>query len=181
MQTRNFDTSNNIEVKYSSIQGLGVFALRPFSAWEHIRNVNIIREITLDAPLREDLGERFDHCAYPDGKIFLWGFPDRHFNHSCDPNAFEVYENLQVLIVARRQISAGEEITVDYNINNSGGDSWSCQCEAKRCRGQILGDFFLLPQKIQFEYRPLLADWFIRQHREKIQKLDEKIRSNRSN
>jgi hypothetical protein len=26
----------------------------------------------LDAPIREDLGERTDHCNYPDGKVVLY-------------------------------------------------------------------------------------------------------------
>lgn len=172
--TRNISgTSNHVEVRPSSIQGLGVFALRPFHSGDLIRQVHVVREITPSAPLREDLGELFEHCAYPDGKIFLWGFPDRHFNHSCDPNAFESYEHGQVFIRARRSIAVDEEVTVDYNINNSGGDSWPCLCGARRCPGQILGDFFLLPLEIQREYRPLLAPWFIRRHREKIRNLDE--------
>jgi hypothetical protein len=32
----------------------------------------------------------------------------------------------------------------------------------------VEGDFFLLPAEIQREYRPLLADWFVRRHRNRI-------------
>ncbi len=82
----------DVEVKASRIEGLGVFAARAFRPGERIRPVNVIREVTPDLPIREDLGERLDHRAYPDGTIVLWGFPDRHVNHSCDPNAWELYE-----------------------------------------------------------------------------------------
>lgn len=145
-----------------------MFACRPFSAGERIRRINVVREVTADAPLREDLGERADHCDYPDGKVVLLGFPDRHLNHSCDPNAYVLYRADECYLVARRSIRAGEEITCDYNINITGGSAWPCHCGAARCRGATTGDFFLLPPDIQQEYRPLLADWFVRRHAERL-------------
>ena len=162
----------DVEVRASRIEGLGVFAARRFDAGERIRRINVVREITADAPLRPELGERSDHCDYPDGKMVLVGFPDRHLNHSCDPNAYVAYDGAAAWMVARRPIAAGEEITCDYNINISGGTSWPCGCGAGRCRGETIGDFFLLPVDIQLEYRRLLADWFVRRHRERIERLD---------
>jgi uncharacterized protein len=159
----------DVEVRLSPIEGLGIFAARPFLAGERIRRINVVREITPEAPLREDLGERADHCAYPDGKTMLWGFPDRHVNHSCDPNAWEMFEGDASYLVARRDIAAGEEITCDYNINISGGTSWPCRCGAARCRGVVEGEFFRLPVEWQREYRPLLAAWFVRRQRERLQ------------
>jgi hypothetical protein len=67
-------------------------------------------------------------------------------------------------LCARRGIRAGEEITVDSSVNVVGGDSWSCDCGAVRCRGTVVGDVFALPPDIQRECRPLLADWFVRRH-----------------
>ena len=67
-----------VEVRTSSIEGLGLFAARPFSAGQRIRQINVVREVTPASPLREELGERADHCDYPDGKIVLLGAPDRH-------------------------------------------------------------------------------------------------------
>ncbi len=159
---------SDVEVKLSSIEGLGVFAAHPFKKDERIRRVNIVREVTPDAPLRADLGELVDHCSYPDGKIVLWGFPDRHVNHSCDPNSWLLYEADDCFFVARREISMGEEITCDYNINIADGSSWPCRCKAARCRGIVSGGFFRLPMEWQLEYRPFLAEWFIRNNREKL-------------
>jgi len=163
---------SGVEVRPSPIQGLGLFATRPFRAGERIRRVNIVREITEDEPLREDLGERIEHCSFPDGKVLLWGFPDRYVNHSCDPNAYELHEGTDIYIVARRDIAAGEEITFDYNINLTGGTPIPCNCGAGRCHGVIFGDFFALPEEIQREYRPLLADWFVRRYRHLVEALE---------
>ncbi len=164
---------NDIEVKTSSIQGLGIFAVRPFQAGERISRVNVIREITADFPIREEFGERIDHCDYPDGKVLLLGFPDRHVNHCCDPNAYQLFEGETSYLAARRGISAGEEITIDYNINITGGTSWPCNCASKRCRKEVVGDFFLLPEEWQREYRPLLADWFVRRNHDRVELLDQ--------
>ncbi len=160
-----------IEVKSSPIEGLGLFALRRIASGQRIRRINVVREVTADAPLRKELGERHDHCDYPDGKAILIGFPDRHINHSCDPNTYIEYDEEACYIVARRQISGGEELTCDYNVNITGGTAWPCHCGAKRCRGTTTGDFFLLPIDIQREYLPLLAKWFVRRHADRLAKL----------
>ncbi len=34
-----------------------------------------------------------------------------------------------------------------------------------------MGDFFLLPVDIQREYQPLLAEWFVRAHRDRLRAL----------
>lgn len=164
---------DSVEVKNSNIEGLGIFATRPLHAGERIRQVNVVREITADTPIREDMGERTGHCSYPDGKIVLWGFPDRHVNHSCDPNAYEFFEGDASYFVARREIATGEEITFDYNINIANGTAWPCNCGATRCLGTVMGDFFLLPEEMQREYRPLLAQWFVQRHAERIKTLDD--------
>ncbi len=161
-----------VEVRPSGIEGLGVFALRSFQAGNRIRQVNVVREVTPEAPIREDLGERQDHCNYPDGKVVLYGPPDCYLNHSCDPNAHEVFEASATFLVARRDIVAGTEITCDYNINIADGTAWPCRCGATRCLGTVVGDFFRLPTQRQREYRPLLAGWFLRRHRERIEALD---------
>jgi SET domain-containing protein len=162
---------NDVEIRTSPIEGLGLFAVRPFRSGQRIRQINVVREVTSDSPLREELGERADHCDYPNGKVVLLGPPDRHVNHSCDPNAYVLYEGDRSFLVARRDIAVREEITVDYNINITGGTVWTCHCGAMRCRGTVVGDFFLLPPDIQREYRPLLAEWFVRSHRDRLRAL----------
>ncbi len=48
----------DVDVRPSSIEGLGMFAARSFRERERIRQVNVVREITRDSPVREDAGER---------------------------------------------------------------------------------------------------------------------------
>ena len=158
----------DVEIKPSSIEGLGVFAARSFRAGQRIRQINVVREVTPAAPLREALGERADHCDYPNGKVVLLGPPDRYINHSCDPNAYVQYEGDRSFLVARRDIAVGQEMTCDYNINITAGTAWPCHCAAARCSGTTVGDFFRLPLDIQREYRPLLAEWFVRAHRDRL-------------
>jgi SET domain-containing protein len=157
-----------VELRPSLIEGLGVFALRPFRSGQLIHTVNVVRQVTAEAPLRPELGERKDHCDYRDGKVLLIGPPDRHVNHSCDPNAWVRYDAPACEVVARRDIRVGEEITCDYSINLTGGDVWPCHCGATRCRGQVVGDYFQLPPDVQREYAPCLADWFVRRHGEAL-------------
>jgi SET domain-containing protein len=166
----------DVEVRSSGIEGLGLFAARSFGAGETIRTINVVREITANAPLRPELGERHDHCDYPDGKTVLIGYPDRHVNHSCDPNAWVRYGEGGCELVARRAIPCGAEITCDYAINVIGGDSWPCHCGATRCRGVVTGDFFRLPAIVQREYAPFLADWFVHRHHERLSALEAGLR-----
>lgn len=162
----------DVDVKPSSIEGLGIFAARSYQAGDRITRFNTVREVTPEAPIRAELGERVDHCSYPDGKMVLIAFPERHVNHSCDPNSYELFEGDASYLVARRNVAVGEEITLDYNINITNGTSWPCRCGAARCWGQVAGDFFLLPAEWQQEYRPLLAEWFVRRNANRIQVLD---------
>ena len=159
---------SDVEVRPSGIEGLGIFATVPIAAGQRIRKITVVREVTPLQPLREDLGERQEHCDYPDGKIVLLGFPDRHVNHSCDPNAYVLYDEKGCFLVARRVIPSGAEVTCDYNINLSGGTAWPCRCGAPRCSGTVVGDFFLLPPTLQREYGPLLAEWFARRHQVRL-------------
>ena len=152
-----------VEAKPSPTEGLGLLAVRAIGAGDR-RRINIVREITDEAPLRPELGERYDHCDYSNGRVFLVGEPDRYLNHSCDPNAWIAYEADGPYLVARRRIEPRQELTCDYSLNVTGGDSWPCQCGARRCRGVVTGDFFALPEALQREYRPYLADWFVREH-----------------
>lgn len=161
-------TYGDVEVLEAAGQGLGVFAVRAFVAGERIRVVNLVRDVTPETPLRPEPGELAEHCNHntPSGVPVLYGEPDRYYNHSCDPNAWERSVEGQTEIVARRAITAGEEIRVDYLVNNGGGDSWACHCGAERCRGGTGVSFFALPPEVQREYLPLLADWFVTRYPE---------------
>ncbi|MEM7364855.1 MAG: SET domain-containing protein [Pseudomonadota bacterium] len=161
-----------VEVRGSDKEGLGIFVTRPIEAGEVIRQVSIVRDVTDAVPLDPEKVEFPEHCSYPDGRMVLYDFPDRHMNHSCDPNIYYDYSVFPPTTRAIRDIEAGEELTVDYLINNSGGDSWTCHCGASRCRGETGTSFFDLPISLQNEYRVYLAPWFVERHRQRLAYLD---------
>lgn len=159
-----------VEARESPIHGIGLFATRPFAAGERtLRRKE--RTITPDAPLGDD--ERWYHCDdLEGGRQVVLGYPERHLNHCCDPNAYIAQEDGATYIVARRPIAAGEEITNDYCMNSTGDTVWECGCGSTRCRRSIHSDFSWLPLDKQREYRPLLMRWFIDEHREQLEALD---------
>jgi SET domain-containing protein len=60
----------------------------------------------------------------------------RFINHSCDPNTFIRCTPTRAEFYARRDIAAGEELTVDYVDSHHNG-RLACACGAKNCRGKI--------------------------------------------
>ena len=149
-----------ITVRQSHLGGLGVFTVESLRAHQVVCEFRIGREVTEEEPLRPELGERPEHCPLIDDHWYLIPPPECYLNHSCDPNVFLRFGNERIDIVARRETSANSELTIDYLINNQGGDSWPCWCGAARCRGMTGESFFTLPPSFQREYLPLLAPWF---------------------
>lgn len=93
------------------------------------------------------------HLVLPSGSVVHFG------NHSCDPNAWLVgpYE-----IAGRRDIPAGEEITIDYGtLSGAYGYSMECRCGSSICRGRVTSEDWRLPE-LQARYRdhwvPALAE-----------------------
>jgi hypothetical protein len=65
-------------------------------------------------------------------------------NHSCDPNAGLVG---QIVLVALRDIKAGEEICFDYAMSDgSAYDEFKCGCDTRHCRGHVTGEDWKLPE-----------------------------------
>ena len=156
----------------SEIHGVGVFAARDFAEGEIILPIDDSRVVDDEHPLRPELGEFDYHCDYLAGnKVVLMRSPERHVNSCCDPNTYVKTVNGVRHVVARRPIKSGEEITYDYIIDCHGGIVWRCSCGSPRCRRTIVSSFFELPPALQLEYLPLLNEWFIEEHREKIDAL----------
>jgi broad specificity phosphatase PhoE len=86
-----------------------------------------------DAPYIDTFSVTRDlHIVLPDGTA-------AHFaNHSCDPN---VERAGAFGFVARRDIAAGDELTIDYGlISGAEGFRMDCTCGSTRCRGVISSD-----------------------------------------
>jgi uncharacterized protein len=156
----------------SSINGAGVFAAVDIPPGAPILKIDDSRVVTAENPLRPEAGEYERHCDYlAGGKVVLMQLPERHINHSCDPNSFVRTLNGGRYVLALHAIRAGEEITYDYCINGFGDTLWECQCGSARCRKLIHSDFFHLPHALQVEYLPLLDNWYVEEYWEKVEQL----------
>ena len=79
---------------------------------------------------------------------------DENLNHSCDANAWLEDE---VILVARRDIAAGEEITLDQGIWNFEEDEYvwdqdHCSCGADGCRKTLTHNDWKRPD-VQARYK----------------------------
>ncbi|MBI4146303.1 SET domain-containing protein-lysine N-methyltransferase, partial [Candidatus Woesearchaeota archaeon] len=74
---------------------------------------------------------------------------DDYLNHSCDPNCFIDFENLN--LVAKKCILQGEELTYNYNtseydlIQVTPNSSFHCTCCSKNCIQFVRGFRYLPP------------------------------------
>ena len=98
-----------------------------------------------------------------DEHLFLAGAPEPEpadfINHSCEPNC-ELSGH--VVLVARRDIAAGEELSYDYaTTDGSDYDEFECACGTPSCRGKISGHDWMLPE-LQLRYRGSFSPYLAR-------------------
>jgi SET domain-containing protein len=124
----------------SRIAGRGLFTAKPIK-----RGTRIIQYTGEKIPKAEsdkrlnqgnhyifELNERYDI----DGKVLR--NKARYINHSCDPNCTTQVTARTIWIVARRDISAGEELTYNYGYELDDAPPHPCTCGADNCCGYIL-------------------------------------------
>lgn len=89
------------------------------------------------------------------------------FNHSCRPNTGM---RGQIVLVAIRDITPGEEITYDYSMTDAGsGSSFSCCCGSPDCRKTVTERDWMRPE-LQQNY----TDYFSTYVQDKINALNKK-------
>jgi uncharacterized protein len=159
----------DVVVRPSPIAGLGAFATRAFERGETVLVIDDSRVVDETHPLRPDRGELDRHQDYlARGRVVLMAVPERYINSSCDPNTYVVTRADTRHAVALRSIARGDEITYDYLLNCDGGAAWQCRCGAGRCRGTVPSSFFDLSLEEQRRLRPLLDEWFVTEHRDRL-------------
>ena len=157
-------------VSASRIEGQGVFAERPFLEGQPVLEIDDSRIVDEHHPLAPRDDAR--HCDYlAGGMVVLMQPPECYINHCCQPNTHVKTVVGRRLVIALRNITAGDEITYDYCINGSGDTVWTCHCGVERCRHAIHSDFFHLPIELQREYLPLLDVWFREERAAEVQRL----------
>jgi uncharacterized protein len=121
-----------IQKRRSSIQGWGVFALRPIT-----KNTRIVdyagEKITNRESLKREVGYlRSGHIwCFKLNRLYardaaVGGNVARFINHSCRPNCYVQVVGETIWIRAAKNIRRGEELTYDYN--TEGAAAIPCRC-----------------------------------------------------
>jgi len=114
----------------SQIHGRGIFTKR-----------DIEKGYTFyEIPFRFVLFGPAPRCAYIGNDTWI---SDKdvlnYINHSCNPNTFfHIRLQTNSCLSALRPIRAGEEITVDYDKTEIGGNRVPCNCKSPNCRGYFM-------------------------------------------
>lgn len=125
----------------SAIEGRGLTAVAPIAKNEivAIKGGHIVDTATLRG-LPEKL--RNSDIQVADG-FHLVALDDAEYepvmlflNHSCEPN---VGFAGNIVLVAMRDIAAGEELTTDYALFDDYDGQMECRCGADSCRGVVGG------------------------------------------
>lgn len=141
-----------IEIRRAGKKGFGLFTKKDLQAGEFIV---------------EYVGEVLDEEEYARRKQFYEASAQRHYyfmnigngevidatrkgglgrfiNHSCEPNCetqkWVVKGELSIGLFATKDISAGSELSFDYNFERYGDKPVKCLCGSLNCRGLIGGE-----------------------------------------
>jgi SET domain-containing protein len=150
----------------SAIEGRGLVAIAPIAKDEivAIKGGHIVDTATMNA-LPGRLGNSdvqiadgfhlvaLDEAEYEAVMLFI--------NHSCEPN---VGFAGNVVLVAMRDISPGEELTTDYALFDDYDGTMRCQCRTPSCRHTIGGRDWQLPD-LQHKYGPYFSTYLQRRQR----------------
>jgi len=117
----------------SAIHGLGLFAAEPIGAGTTIIEWSDCARILTEDQVAALPPEERKYLSFIEGRHVLFEPPARFVNHSCDPNA----RGGSGRDAALRDIGAGEEITVDYVLEQVPGLDLRCCCGSPGCRGRL--------------------------------------------
>lgn len=128
-----------VAVQPSAIDGQGAYAAEAVPARRKIGEIRGERISVAQARIRATRSERIMIVELsPKAAIDFSASSDpmRYTNHSCQPNARLSIRNGRVEFYALRNITPGEEITVDYGETHHEG-RLPCRCGAPGCRGAL--------------------------------------------
>ena len=138
-------TDPRIEFRKSRISGYGMFAREPFKKGEAVCIVGGIVMNDSEFAAFQAIHRNYNSIQI-DENLHLVEDPDvtrdleGSMNHSCDSSTWMKDE---ATLVARRDLEAGEEATVDYALFTT-QSNWMldnrCRCGSPHCRRIITGD-----------------------------------------
>jgi SET domain-containing protein len=131
-------------VKESPIHGRGLFAQHTIP--KGARVIEYVGE-------RIGKAESLRRCEQGNGCIF--SLDDKHdldgnvpwnlarfINHNCDPNCDAEMEEGRIWVIARRDITPGEELTFNYGYDLEDYKDYVCNCGSPNCVGYIVAEAF---------------------------------------
>lgn len=148
-----------IDVRDSGIDGKGLFAAEPIKKGERIQFIRGEKFIKVIRGTREAMGIMNSIGIGRHSWLDTKGTPFRYINHSCEPNAAIVGTKL---VVARKDIPKGKEITIDYSMTD-GDPYWemTCSCGSRTCRKRI-ASIQSVPPAVFKRHMPLIPKNFQR-------------------
>jgi hypothetical protein len=130
-----------VVVAESPIEGRGLFCTAPIAANTLVARLGgrLVDEPSLRMMLVTSTSYVDTITVLPGLHLVLPGRQPIGFgNHSCDPN---LWHTGAFALSARRDIAAGEEVTVDYATQTAEPDFvLGCRCGSTLCRGTVTGD-----------------------------------------
>jgi SET domain-containing protein len=126
-------------IRKSRIEGKGLFTDSAIAArakvGEFTGELISVREARRRAKTRKHIAiVELDEKRAIDGNVR--GGPFTYINHSCTPNVFTRIAYRRAEFYAKRNIAAGEELTIDYEVSHHDG-RLRCQCNSSDCRDFI--------------------------------------------
>ena len=147
----------------SGIEGRGLMAVAPIAKDEivAIKGGHLVDGATLaalperlrnsDVQIADDFHlAAVDEAEYEPVMLFI--------NHSCEPN---VGFAGNIVLVAMRDVAAGEELTTDYALFDDHDDVMECRCGTPSCRGTISGRDWQRPD-LQRKYGTCFSSYLLR-------------------
>jgi SET domain-containing protein len=133
-----------LEFRRSKIEGFGIYAK------EDIPARKLVIEYTGEKISEKEADRRYEEqvrSKLPRHVYFFWlgrsiidgsvgGSGAEYINHSCEPNLITWETRTRILLISRKVIRAGEELTYDYRFG-ADQEHYECRCGSQRCRGAI--------------------------------------------
>lgn len=132
--------SPKLEIRQeATIEGRGMFAAQPIAKGEI---VTIWGGDVVPTAIFKELPEhqKRQSAQVADGFYLVSSKPGPgdFINHSCDANAGL---QGQIVIVALREIAAGEEVCIDYAMcDSTPGEDFTCSCGTTKCRDIVTSE-----------------------------------------
>ncbi len=130
----------DLEIRPSKIHRWGVYAKEDIPKRRRVMEYTGERISRRETKRRSDLQHKLIYLFTVDSYWCLdgavGGSGAERVNHCCDPNLQALITGGRIFYVARRDIKAGEELTIDYHFSKD-VERVPCKCGSKICRGTI--------------------------------------------